>query len=172
MMARLTRYALLVAVFLILISHHTAARQMAAQQRIEITKSDFTLKVFRGEVLEKTFRVAVGLNLGDKEKRGDKRTPVGRFRITDIHASSHWSHDFHDGKGTIKGAYGPWFLRLYTGKDVTASGKAWSGIGIHGTHAPESIGTRATEGCIRLSNTDIAELKSLVRIGTSVEIKE
>lgn len=42
------------------------------------------------------------------------------------------------------------------------------GIGIHGTHKPESIGTRDTEGCIRLRNEDIADLKTKVNIGMVV----
>ncbi len=145
---------------------------LPAQPRIVIDKSDFTLTLYNGAAVVKVYCVAVGKNPGDKEKVGDCRTPVGKFRIEKIHDSSAWTHDFKDGKGEIKGAYGPWFLRLYTGKDATASGKAWKGIGIHGTHAPESIGTRATEGCIRLKNEDIADLKSRVSIGTPVEIRE
>ncbi len=42
--------------------------------------------------------------------------------------------------------------------------------GIHGTPFPESIGTRATEGCIRLRNEDITDLKGRVRVGTTVII--
>ncbi len=143
-----------------------------AQTRIVIDKSDFTLTLYDGKEVVKVFPVAVGKNLGDKEAVGDMRTPIGKFRIVSIHDSRAWTHDFKDGKGDIKGAYGPWFLRLYTGKDATVSGKAWKGIGIHGTHAPESIGTRATEGCIRLKNEDIADLKTRVKIGTPVEIRE
>ncbi|MFN3562003.1 MAG: L,D-transpeptidase [Chloroherpetonaceae bacterium] len=143
-----------------------------AQPRIVIDKSDFTLTLYDGKDVVKVYSVAVGKNLGDKEKVGDMRTPIGKFPIVNIHNSSAWTHDFKDGKGEIKGAYGPWFLRLYTGKDATASGKAWKGIGIHGTHAPESIGTCATEGCIRLKNEDIADLKARIKIGTPVEIQE
>lgn len=143
-----------------------------AQPRIVIDKSDFTLTLYQGEKVEKTYAISVGKNSGDKQKVGDHRTPVGKFRIVSIHDATAWTHDFKDGKGIIKGAYGPWFLRLYTGKDATLSGKAWKGIGIHGTHAPESIGTCATEGCIRLKNEDISDLKSRVSIGTPVEIRE
>ena len=44
------------------------------------------------------------------------------------------------------------------------------GIGIHGTHAPSSIGTRATEGCIRLYNDDIEALGQKVTVGMPVII--
>ncbi len=144
----------------------------SAQLRIVIEKSNFTLTLYDGNRVVKVYPVAVGKNPGDKETVGDMRTPIGKFRIVSIHDASAWTHDFKDGKGEIKGAYGPWFLRLYTGKDATVSGKAWTGIGIHGTHAPESIGTCATEGCIHMKNEDIIDLKARVKIGTPVEIRE
>lgn len=157
---------------LLIVACLLSALTASAQKRIVIDKSDFTLTLYDGKEVVKVYPVAVGKNAGDKEEVGDMRTPVGKFRIVNIHNSSAWTHDFKDGKGEIKGAYGPWFLRLYTGKDATLSGKAWKGTGIHGTHAPESIGTCATEGCIRLKNEDIADLKARIKIGTPVEIRE
>ena len=43
-------------------------------------------------------------------------------------------------------------------------------IGIHGTNEPESIGTRASMGCVRLHNDKVLELKKYVKVGTPVEI--
>ena len=106
--------------------------------------------------------IACGRNIGNKEKQGDLRTPEGVFHISGIEDASSWSHDFNDGRGTIDSAYGPWFIRLDT--------PGHNGIGIHGTHAPESIGTRATEGCIRLHNDDLNKLKEKVHIGMTVVI--
>lgn len=42
--------------------------------------------------------------------------------------------------------------------------------GIHGTDEPDSIGTHASGGCVRLRNEDIVALYELVRVGTTVEI--
>ena len=39
---------------------------------------------------------------------------------------------------------------------------------IHGTNAPESIGGFVSYGCIRMYNTDIADLYARVRVGTPV----
>ena len=39
---------------------------------------------------------------------------------------------------------------------------------IHGTSAPETIGTRVSSGCIRLTNADVADLYSRVNVGTKV----
>jgi lipoprotein-anchoring transpeptidase ErfK/SrfK len=110
----------------------------------------------------KTYQIAVGRNTGDKVRVGDMRTPEGEFAIVQIQSSSSWTHDFGDGKGQIKGAYGPYFIRLGT--------PGWTGIGIHGTHAPSSIGTNVTEGCIRLNNKDLLELRGMVNIGDKVVI--
>lgn len=88
------------------------------------------------------------------------KTPEGTFTIRSIEDSQKWGHDFKDGKGYIRGAYGPWFMRLSYG----------SGIGIHGTHDPLSMGKRATEGCIRLRNEDLRKLREMVKVGTKVHI--
>jgi lipoprotein-anchoring transpeptidase ErfK/SrfK len=39
---------------------------------------------------------------------------------------------------------------------------------IHGTNAPETIGTHVSSGCIRLINEDVSDLYSRVNIGTRV----
>lgn len=132
--------------------------------RIFVSKSNYTLSLFKGDELVKEYPVAVGKNPGDKQRRGDNRTPTGNFKIVSIENASKWKHDFGDGKGKIAGAYGPWFLRL--------DAKGWKGIGIHGTHDPDSRGTMATEGCIRLSNEDINELKQYAYRNMPVTISE
>ncbi len=152
----------------------TASKVKAAPGGVSIVikKSTFQLFVYKEGALVKTYAIATGRNAGDKERRGDCRTPLGDFTITAIQDSHTWEHDFGDGKGPIKGAYGPWFLLLSTLATETESGKAWEGIAVHGTHDPASIGTRASEGCIRLHNEDITELKQMVRVGTPVRIEE
>jgi len=65
--------------------------------------------------------------------------------------ASTWRHDFGDGRGNIK-AYGNYFLRLVT--------PGHSGIGIHGsTNNEVSVPGRASEGCIRLRDADIDDLR-------------
>lgn len=131
---------------------------------LHVVKGSYRLYLYRGETLERTFAIAVGANQGQKERVGDHRTPTGNFSVQQIQNSSSWTHDFRDGAGQVAGAYGPWFIRLKT--------PGWSGIGIHGTHAPESIGSRATEGCIRVRNEELVELKEKVFVGMKVVISE
>lgn len=132
--------------------------------RILVSKSEYKLWLLHGNDIVQEYSIATGKNPGDKQRVGDNRTPVGNFKIVSIENASKWSHDFGDGKGKIKGAYGPWFLRL--------DAKGWKGIGIHGTHDPDSRGTNATEGCIRLSNEDIDELKQYAYKNMPVIIRE
>ena len=130
--------------------------------RLKIVKSEYTLYVMKGDETIRKYPVAVGRNPGQKERSGDNRTPEGSFEVSQIQDSTGWAHDFKDGKGMIRGAYGPWFVRLKT---------PWKGIGIHGTHDPDSIGKDITEGCIRLKNSDLLDLKAkYITLSTKVLI--
>lgn len=137
---------------------------------IYIKKSEFKLYYYNNEGKEVfSAGCALGKNPGQKEKEGDMKTPTGTFYIDEICDASYWTHDFGDGKGVIEGAYGPWFISINT--DEMSKGQ-WGGIGIHGTHDPASIGTLASEGCIRLENSQVEVLKKLVNVGTKVVIEE
>lgn len=140
--------------------------------RIIVVKSEFTLYLYKGNNLEKSYPVAIGRSEGDKERVGDWKTPEGDFVISEIRNSSVWAHDFKDGKGKIRGAYGPWFFRLNTESTRTLSGKTWKGIAIHGTHDESSVGTRASEGCVRVRNKDLEEFRNIMYVGMQVVIKQ
>ncbi len=54
-------------------------------------------------------------------------------------------------------------------------GTRWMGLskphyGIHGTNKPASIGTAASNGCVRMYNTDVEDLFNYVSVGTVVRI--
>ncbi|MDR0995437.1 MAG: L,D-transpeptidase [Tannerella sp.] len=139
------------------------AEEIGQARFLVVSKEDMKLYVFdyAGKQLA-AYPCACGAGYGNKCKMGDKRTPEGIFHVEEIQASSGWSHDFHDGNGSIQGAYGPYFIRLYV--------PGQSGIGIHGTHDPNSLGSRATEGCIRLENKNVRQLVGYVKSGTVVVI--
>jgi len=129
---------------------------------VVIEKKAHRLMVLRDGEKVKEYGVAVGKNKGDKKRVGDMKTPEGTFAVQQIQNASSWTHDFRDGKGETPNAYGPIFIRLKTSQ--------WTGIGIHGTHDPASIGTDVTEGCIRLENDDLLEFKEMIAVGTKVFI--
>jgi hypothetical protein len=101
---------------------------------------------------------ATGRNPGNKKRYGDKKTPEGIFSIYAIHDASGWDYDFHDGKGTVKGCYGKYFVRF----------REYYHIGIHGTHLPETVGSRATEACIRLCNEDIERIVPMISVSETL----
>lgn len=130
---------------------------------IVVDKKAMTLTMYDYEGnVKHHYPMACGKALGNKSKQGDMKTPEGVFRISEVQDAKAWTHDFGDGKGEIDGAYGSHFIRLYV--------PGHKGIGIHGTHAPNSIGTRATEGCIRLNNENLKELVADVQPGMMVVI--
>lgn len=129
---------------------------------ILIVKNQHKLHLYNDGKRIKNYTVALGKNPEDKQAVGDNRTPEGHFYINFIRDSKAWTHDFGDGLGEVPHAYGPWFMALFTGKANTFSQKTWTGIGIHGTHKPESIGTNETEGCIRMYNNELEELKEII----------
>jgi lipoprotein-anchoring transpeptidase ErfK/SrfK len=134
-----------------------------------IIKNKHQMEHYRDSELLNTYQVALGKNPADKARVGDNATPEGYYEVNYIKDSSSWTHDFKDGKGEIEGAYGPFFIALYTGAKGSFSGKTWTGIGIHGTHAPSSIGKNASEGCIRLHNEDLLKLKAEIE-GRKVQV--
>ncbi len=147
-----------------------AALDRTKSYRIRIDKSEHRFELLDGETVVRSWKCAVGKGgLGQKERRGDNMTPVGTFVVDEIDDASYWTHDFGDGRGVIEGAYGPWFISLDT---EALSGGAWDGIGIHGTHDPSSLGTDASEGCIRLDNRNLEELHQVARVGMVVEIRD
>ena len=124
--------------------------------RIVVRKSAFELSMFT-ESGRMAFPVAIGSNPdgADKQAVGDCRTPEGAFEVESIEDSSDWERDGRP-------AYGPWFIRLRC--------PPWEGIGIHGTDEPDTVGTRATLGCIRMRNDDLLQLAPRVTVGTRIEI--
>lgn len=139
---------------------------------IVISKKDLQLIVYarsgNDTIALAAYPVCVGKNKGQKQGKGDMRTPESSiespFSITNIQDASTWTHDFGDGRGAIL-AYGHWFLRLKT--------PGHNGIGIHGsTNNENTVPGRGSEGCIRLLDKDIIQLKEkYARVGMPVIIK-
>ncbi|HOY83713.1 MAG: L,D-transpeptidase [Candidatus Cloacimonetes bacterium] len=129
---------------------------------IIIKKTDHKLHLYKDGVLLKTYPVATGKNNKDKSRIGDLATPEGHFKIDSISASSKWRYTSPEtGRKSGPGVYGPWFFAVNT-RSGTFSGKSWTGIGIHGTSSPSSIGKFVSHGCIRLYSKDITEIREEV----------
>lgn len=153
---------------------------------IVVSKKDYYLYVYEAQgndtVLLAKYDCAFGLRKGDKGKQGDMRTPhckglsnpnklnlMTPFTISEICNSSSWRHDFRDGRGNIL-SYGAYFMRLRLSNHTMFSNRS---IGIHGsTGNEETVPGRASEGCIRLKDVDIKELREkFCYLGMKVYIK-
>ncbi len=118
---------------------------------ILIDKSQNTLLLKSDEEVIKTYIVSTGKN---------NCTPVGTFRITNKLLNPTWFK-----AGAI----------LPPGSAENVLGTRWmgfdlAGYGIHGTTEPKELGKQVTQGCVRLSNSDVEELYSIVPPGTEVTI--
>ncbi|MBO7235517.1 MAG: LysM peptidoglycan-binding domain-containing protein [Alistipes sp.] len=134
---------------------------MSEAHHIIISKENMRLRLYdRDSLLICSFPVSMGKHYGDKQELGDMKTPEGDFSIVQIQSASHWM--YNTSKESVKGYYGNWFIRLNT---------KYSGIGIHGTHLPESIGERDTEGSIRLNNYHLDSLRAMIDVGMAVRIE-
>ncbi len=119
-----------------------------------VDKSDNDLILSLDKRFFKRYRVGTGAY---------GKTPEGTFVIDDKIAQPTWWRP--DGKAV---AYGD---------PENLLGTHWlslniPGYGIHGTWEPDTIGKQASAGCIRLLNSDIEELFTLVPIGAEVVIKD
>lgn len=104
------------------------------------------------------FPMAIGRNAGDKDERGDARTPEGRFWITGMLSGR--------AKGPLYGALV--FPLNYPRPSDRAEGKGGDGIWIHGV--PAGTLPNFTHGCVSLANDDILALANLASAGTPIVI--
>ncbi len=124
---------------------------------VRIDKSDNKLTYYFYNIPVRSFQVATGKTVQD--------TPTGQFPV-------------------VMQVKNPWYLKknIPGGDPANPLGTRWIGIevpgtdgsvyGIHGTNQPESIGSHASAGCVRMRNEDVQWLYEHVHLGTFVEIVE
>ncbi len=120
---------------------------------ILVDKSDNTLQLLLNGQPYKTYSVATGK---------DNSTPVGEFKVTDKLENPTWYT-----AGAI----------VEPGSPENIIGTRWigyslKGYGIHGTTEPETIGTQASAGCVRMHNKEVEELYDIVTPGTVVKVQD
>jgi lipoprotein-anchoring transpeptidase ErfK/SrfK len=156
---------------------------------LRVDTQDSTLTVMKGDKQQVVFKnVAIG-RYGKTyyKKKGDHRTPLGRFTIAWIPRKSQYHRflglNYPDLEradralvdGEITEAQWQAIRRASEAKIRPPQDTPLGGfIGIHGTGAgdPKIHGQyNWTSGCIALSNDQIDRLMSWVRVGTPVEIR-
>ena len=121
------------------------------QWKIVISISRKKLYLFDGSKLFKVYGVGTGRQ---------NRTPTGAFKTSGKEKNPDW----YSPKGKIpfgeKGnVLGTRWIRL---KPTGKVSRKVSGLGIHGTWEPESIGKAKSNGCIRMLNKDVEELFAIL----------
>lgn len=86
--------------------------------------------------------------------------PTGDYSVQMVHNAERWTHDF--GNGVLKGAYGPWFIRLGMVDGIT--------FGIHGT-LDHMTDKRVSIG-VQMKNADLIELERFVFPKMRIVIEE
>ena len=132
-------------------------------RKVFVDTKEHVLSVFENDQLICEFPITPGSTV--------LPAPIGTWKIVGV-ATMPW---FRYDEGMLNyGVRTEQFFNLPPGPNNLV-GVVWiglnkTGIGIHGTNNPETIGRAASHGCIRTANWDAARLKDLVTVGNTVSI--
>jgi murein L,D-transpeptidase YafK len=132
-----------------------------------VLKAERRLLLFRGEQLLAAYRIALGSQPeGPKERRGDGRTPEGRYVL-----------DWRDSESSFhRGIHISYPNAQDRARAAAAGLSPGGGIMIHGL--PDGLGEIGadhaagdwTKGCIAVTNEEMDEIWQAVPNGTPIEI--
>lgn len=124
----------------------------ATDYRMELDLSTFHLKVFKGADLFVETDVVIG--------KDSTPTPLGHFFVTEKIKNS-----------TDSGVYGAWILPTNGYSEVldTFDG-GLPQIALHGTNRPDLVGTKASNGCVRIPNDVVVKIAEAIPAGTPIDI--
>jgi lipoprotein-anchoring transpeptidase ErfK/SrfK len=143
-----------------LLTHPVPAQRTVANfgPAIVVTRGVNVLKLYDGGRLVRTFHVATG--------QAAYPTPAGVWQVVDMQRNPWWrppTSDWARGLKPIPPGPGNPLGTRWMGLDA-------SGVGIHGTNAPASIGYSLSHGCIRMQVPEAEWLFQHVQLGTPVVI--
>ena len=99
----------------------------------------------------------------------------GEWEIANCCELPSWRYDKQFLKTGVRSKDKSKVLQIPPGPNVPVgilwSGLTKSGIGIHGTSSPRTIGRSLSAGCIRLTNWDAARFPEIIRPGAKVVIR-
>jgi murein L,D-transpeptidase YafK len=155
---------------------------------IVVDKSDHTLGVTADGKIMKTYHVELGDGgLGDKKVSGDHKTPEGSFYLTeksvlspaDYYLGSRWMElgypNIEDADRGLKSGiiskktYDSIVSAIKKGVMPPQNTALGGGVGIHGG-SRSSFGSDWTWGCVGLTNNDVEDFYSYIKVGTKVTI--
>jgi hypothetical protein len=123
-----------------------------------VVLSEFRLTMLIGGVYAKEYPIGIGMN---------DKTPPGEFVVDTMLVKPKW---YKPGGGVIE-----------YGEEGHLLGERWigfadqpgaAGLGIHGTNDESTIGTKCSNGCLRMRRDDVIELYDFMHRGSIVVVKD
>ena len=121
-------------------------------------KSEFRMALLMDGLYVKEYGIGIGR---------DDLTPSGEFTVDSMLVRPRW---YKPGGGIVE-----------YGEEGHLLGERWigfrdepgaTGLGIHGTNEEATIGTKCSNGCIRMRNEDVIEFYGFARVGMRVRVVE
>lgn len=133
--------------------------------RIVVQKSKRRLLLMRGQMVVKSYPVALGKRAGPKIKQGDQKTPEGKYQDCTIKRGTRYYKAIHI---------------TYPNPVERRKGYTGGSLEIHGLpalpfHLEKYLGTWIillgwTDGCVMLTNEDMDEILRVAKFPITVEI--
>lgn len=124
----------------------------ATDYRMELDLSTYHLKVFKGPEVFVETDVVIG--------KDSTPTPLGRFFVTEKIKNQ-----------SDTGVYGAWILPVNGYSEVLDTfDNGLPQIAFHGTNQPELVGTKASNGCVRMTNDVVTKIAEAIPAGTPIDI--
>jgi L,D-transpeptidase ErfK/SrfK len=132
------------------------AQDAFAPLKLLLKLSERRVYIYQSNQVKTSFPVAIG--------RSGWETPTGKYEVIQMQHDPTWQHPFTGevvppGEGNPLGAR--WIGFWTDGTNY---------IGFHGTPNAETVGQRASHGCVRMYNQDVIQLFEMVKLGTVVEV--
>ncbi len=173
---------------------------LEAENFVVVHPSTFTLELYSEEngetILLKTYPIRLGKAGMGKSKRGDMKTPIGKYKIiwkASVFCQEDGGFPIEEGRTfcsdnncysqePLEGCEPLWgdpfggseatFMCLdYPNQLDLVNAWTGSGIGIHGT-LHQTMGEYATAGCIHMFPKDARELYQTLDVGSLIDIRE
>ncbi|KAB1457654.1 L,D-transpeptidase family protein [Vibrio panuliri] len=135
--------------------------------KVTVDKSKRRLYLMNNDQVVREFRIALGKRpVGHKVYEGDQRTPEGIYKLEFVMEDSQFYRSIHISYPNEQDVAFAQRLNLNPGGDIKIHGQK------NGELRPSKFVQSFdwTDGCIALTNEEMDELLSLVKVGTPIEI--
>ncbi|MCA9416733.1 MAG: L,D-transpeptidase family protein, partial [Candidatus Omnitrophica bacterium] len=132
---------------------------------VVVDKSDYELRIFREE--DNSFLLQYPVGIGKMEWR----TKEGEYMVSNKAMHPPWPDPE---TGRILKYEDPEYPlgERWLGLSPPGQPSVRTGLGIHGTNEPDTIGTSSSAGCVRLRNEDVIEAFAIIRQNSRVMIQD